>query len=263
MIVIAMRSSTIARVSRNTRSAGGRKRPTTAITATAKAMSVAVGIAQPDAASASPAVKSRKISAGATTPPAAAAMGSAAARGSRRRPATNSSFSSSPTTKKKIASRPSAAHAPTDSSRCSSGMPNVKSRIAAYQPDAGLLARIRAATVAARSSTPAVTSLRTVERTPRHSSWGATRKMDDEDMDDLPHGGNGRHGHERTTHRGRRCVSCVAAGSPRSLHATACPRRWSIRWSPGAGRPSRRRPSGSPMPAGAERAPQRASDGEA
>ena len=47
MMQIATRSSTTARVSRNSRSADGRREPTTASTATANAMSVAVGIAQP------------------------------------------------------------------------------------------------------------------------------------------------------------------------------------------------------------------------
>ena len=47
MIVMASRSSTTARVSRNRRSALGRCEPTIASTATANAMSVAVGIAQP------------------------------------------------------------------------------------------------------------------------------------------------------------------------------------------------------------------------
>ena len=51
MIVIAMRSSTTARVSRNERSADGSDEPITASTARAKAMSVAVGIAHPRRAS--------------------------------------------------------------------------------------------------------------------------------------------------------------------------------------------------------------------
>ncbi|CAM5503700.1 hypothetical protein SNARM312S_04695 [Streptomyces narbonensis] len=47
MIRIAKRSSTTARVSRKARSADGREVPMTARTASAKAMSVAVGTAQP------------------------------------------------------------------------------------------------------------------------------------------------------------------------------------------------------------------------
>ena len=91
----------------------------TARIATAKAMSVAVGIAHPESPPLEPRFQATKISAGATMPPTAAAMGSAARRGSRRSPATNSRLSSSPTTKKKIASRPSAAHLPRLRSRCS------------------------------------------------------------------------------------------------------------------------------------------------
>ena len=47
MIVIAIRSSTTASVSRKMRSGEGRWEPMMASTATANAMSVAVGIAQP------------------------------------------------------------------------------------------------------------------------------------------------------------------------------------------------------------------------
>lgn len=175
----------IASVSRNTRRAGGRNLPTTAITATANAMSVAVGIAQPRRASEPPAALiTTKMRAGTTTPPIAAAIGRAARRGSRRRPATNSSFSSRPTTKKKIASRPSDAQAPTLSSRCSSGMPNVKSRTDSYQGAAGLLARTSAANVAASRSDPPRTSLRALERMPFHSACGAREKRAGEEFGD-------------------------------------------------------------------------------
>jgi len=50
-MLIARRSSTTARVSRKIRSGLGSEEPTTARTATANAMSVAVGIAQPRRAS--------------------------------------------------------------------------------------------------------------------------------------------------------------------------------------------------------------------
>ena len=113
MTVIASRSSTTASVSRNVRSAVGRCVDTTASTASAKAMSVAVGTAQPVEVLGMPAptLIATKIAAGTTMPPTAAAIGSAARAGSRRSPATNSRLSSTPTTKKKIASSPSAAHA--------------------------------------------------------------------------------------------------------------------------------------------------------
>ena len=54
MIVMAIRSSTTARVSRKIRSAEGRCEPMIASTATANAMSVAVGIAHPRTVSAPP-----------------------------------------------------------------------------------------------------------------------------------------------------------------------------------------------------------------
>ena len=77
----------------------------------------------PQGAAASPALTSTYSSAGTTIPPTAATTGSAARRGSRRSPATNSRLSSSPATKKKIASRPSAAHSPSDRFRCSASGP--------------------------------------------------------------------------------------------------------------------------------------------
>ena len=124
MMVIASRSSTTARVSRNIRSADGRWVLITASTASAKAMSVAVGIAHPVRPAPPPAVvTATKISAGTAIPPTAAATGSAARRGSRRSPATNSRLSSSPATKKKIASSPSAAQAARGRSRCSAAGP--------------------------------------------------------------------------------------------------------------------------------------------
>ena len=92
---MASRSSTTANVSRNVRSPLGRCELITARTATAKAMSVAVGIAQPRAVP-SPALIATNSSAGSSMPPTAAATGSAARRGSRSSPATNSRLSSRP-----------------------------------------------------------------------------------------------------------------------------------------------------------------------
>lgn len=68
--------------------------------------------------------------AGTATPPNAAATGTSAVAGERRSPATNSFFSSRPVRKKKIASRPSDAHSPIVSSRCSGAYPIVMSRTA-------------------------------------------------------------------------------------------------------------------------------------
>lgn len=117
MIRIANRSSTTARVSRKARSALGREVPITASTASANAMSVAVGTAQPAREPASAVLVSVYTSAGTAIPHRAATTGRAAAFGSRRSPATSSRLSSMPATKKKTASSPSAAQCATD--RCS------------------------------------------------------------------------------------------------------------------------------------------------
>ena len=104
--------------------ATGRCEPTIASTAVAKAMSVAVGIAQPPMSSPPPllAAKATKIRAGTATPPKAAAIGTAALPGLRSSPSTNSCFSSRPTRKKNTASRASAAQWLTLRSRVSRGL---------------------------------------------------------------------------------------------------------------------------------------------
>ncbi len=86
----------------------------TASTASAKAMSVAVGTAQPAREPPPALLVTVYTSAGTAMPHRAATTGSAAALGSFRSPATSSRFSSMPATKKKIASRPSAAQCATD-----------------------------------------------------------------------------------------------------------------------------------------------------
>ena len=106
MIAIAMMSSTIATLSRNSRAPADTRSPSSASTPTANAMSVAAGIAHPRAPS-PPAVSSTKIAIGSTTPPTAAIAGSAAARRSRSSPATSSRLISSPTTRKNTAISPS------------------------------------------------------------------------------------------------------------------------------------------------------------
>ncbi len=128
MIMIAIRSSTTANVNRNTRRAPGRCDPTRARTATAKAISVAVGIAHPLLSSGEPATTIMKIPAGTITPPTAATTGISAVLNLRRSPATNSRLSSRPTRKKKMASRPSAAQAPRLRRRCNDSNPISKSR---------------------------------------------------------------------------------------------------------------------------------------
>ena len=112
--------------------ADGSDDPITASTARAKAMSVAVGMAQPRVASPSAPISvtvARKTSAGTMTPPTAATTGTTAlAGGVRRSPTRNSRLSSSPATKKKIARRPSPAQWPTVSSRWPHSMPTTVSR---------------------------------------------------------------------------------------------------------------------------------------
>ena len=166
MIVIANRSSTTAKVSRNVRSATGRCVLITARTASAKAMSVAVGIAQPRRAPPPVvALTSTNRIAGTSMPPSAATTGKAARRGSRRSPATNSRFSSNPATKKKMASSPSLAHAPRDRFRCSASGPTCRSRNAAYESAPGELAHTRATTVASSISAPPTVSRRSSSAT--------------------------------------------------------------------------------------------------
>jgi hypothetical protein len=126
MITIATRSSTTARVSRNARSTDGSDVLMTARTASANAMSVAVGTAQPWKDT-SPATLTRQYtSAGTAIPHSAATTGNAAADGDFSSPATSSRFSSIPATKKKIVSSPSDAQWAPDRWRLSADGPKWK-----------------------------------------------------------------------------------------------------------------------------------------
>ncbi len=165
MIVIAIRSSTTASVSRKVRSPEGRWVLIRARMATAKAMSVAVGIAHPCIAAESPRFQAAKTAAGTSIPPTAATTGSAARRTSRRSPATNSRLSSSPATKKKIASRPSAAQVARDRCRCRALGPTMKSLRSSYASDQGLFAQTIATTAPRSSSRPPVVSARRMPAT--------------------------------------------------------------------------------------------------
>ena len=130
MMVIAMRSSTTARVSRNERSAEGRDEPMTASTARAKAMSVAVGIAHPRRASPSapPGHGGEEDQSGHDDPADGRHHRHHGLGRRRRSPTRNSRLSSSPATKKKMASRPSPAQCPTVRSRWPHSMPTTVSR---------------------------------------------------------------------------------------------------------------------------------------
>ena len=96
---MAPMSSTMASVSKNSLSIGGIREPSSATTPTANAMSVAIGMPQPDAASPD-GLSMKYSSAGATIPPIAAIAGSVAARTLARYPVTSSRLISRPTTKK-------------------------------------------------------------------------------------------------------------------------------------------------------------------
>jgi hypothetical protein len=76
MMMIARRSSRMASAVRNILSETGTREPRRASTPRAKAMSVAVGMAQPRIFSPSPMFKATKIRPGMTMPPAAAMPGS-------------------------------------------------------------------------------------------------------------------------------------------------------------------------------------------
>ena len=107
---IAPRSSTVARVRRNTDEGAGmrlRKKPKMAM---AKAMSVAMGTVRATRLPPPPpnsAAVARYTTMGVTMPPTAAMQGSSALRTELRLPCRSSSLISSPTTKKKTAMRPS------------------------------------------------------------------------------------------------------------------------------------------------------------
>ena len=91
----------MARLNRNTFRGRPTRSPRSDTTPTANAISVAIGIPQPEAGSPD-GLKAKKMSAGKTIPPIAAIAGRAAAFGSFRWPETSSLFISRPTTKKKI-----------------------------------------------------------------------------------------------------------------------------------------------------------------
>src|ERR1700730_13958649 len=110
MMMIAPRSSMIARASRNTLSDGGARGPSKARTPSAKAISVAVGIAQPRRASSSPQLQARETSAGPAIPPKAPTTGSAAFEAFDSSPSMISRLTSSPTSMKKTAISPSLTH---------------------------------------------------------------------------------------------------------------------------------------------------------
>ena len=105
--------------SSSTRTPEGSIVPASASTPSAKAMSVATGIAHAPPSAAAPHDTASATSAGTTMPPTAANTGSDAARRSASSPTVSSRLTSMPAMKKKIASSPSAAQSPSVRSRCS------------------------------------------------------------------------------------------------------------------------------------------------
>ena len=161
MTAIAPRSSTTARVRRNARSATGSRRPNTARTASANAISVAIGIPHPVKSPRSiDALTPTKISAGTTMPPIAAAAGTTACDALLSEPTTSSRFNSSPTTKKKTASSASAAHTPSERFNPSEAGPICRSTRDVYVSPQGEFAQISAMIAAAMRSSPPIVSSR-------------------------------------------------------------------------------------------------------
>ena len=119
MMLAAPRSSTTATLSKNTRRLAGTRLPSSASTPSAKAMSVAAGIAQPwasarvDPASApgTSSTSARNTSAGAIIPAPAASTGRRRVGAWASSPTSISRFSSSPMVKKNTAISPSLIHA--------------------------------------------------------------------------------------------------------------------------------------------------------
>ena len=112
MSVMASRSSMTAIASSRTRTPEGSIVPASASTPSAKAMSVATGIAHAPPSAEAPHDTASATSAGRTMPPTAANTGSDAARRSASSPTMSSRLSSMPAMKKKIASSASAAQSP-------------------------------------------------------------------------------------------------------------------------------------------------------
>ena len=110
MIAIAPMSSMIAMASNRALSATGTREPSRASRPSAKAMSVAAGIAQPRKFSGEPRLSATKTIAGIAIPPIAAMMGSEACFQLRSWPVTISRFTSSPMRKKNSAISPSLIH---------------------------------------------------------------------------------------------------------------------------------------------------------
>ena len=146
-------SSTIATVSRNSRSWSGQRGPSRASAPSTNAMSVAIAIPQPRAPS-PPALTSRKISAGRIIPPSAASTGTRTVRRSRSSPTVTSRVTSRPTTRKNSAISPSSTQCRRSmvSSAEPTRIPASVAHSRSYASAQGEFAHSKASTVAATSS---------------------------------------------------------------------------------------------------------------
>ena len=184
--MIASRSSTVASVIRNARIEPGSALANNASTASEKAMSVAVGIAHPCAASANgtsapvgmvtiPGAgganrENREMTVmnstgGISIPPTAHSMGTAAAFGLASEPVVSSCLRSNPTVRKNIVSRPSCAQCPIGRMMLVPGMPSCVSATASNMCDVhGRLARTRPANANASIIRPEIRSDAAIRR---------------------------------------------------------------------------------------------------
>ena len=105
-------------------SPSGTREPRSASTPKANAMSVAIGMPQPELPEPPP-TTSAKMTAGNTAPPSAAAMGNVARRTLSSSPTSSSRLISTPTTRKKMAIRPSLIHSSSGLLSTNSPMPTV------------------------------------------------------------------------------------------------------------------------------------------
>ena len=102
----------------------GTREPSSASTPSANAMSVAIGMPQPELPRPPPTM-SAKMAAGRMAPPAAATMGSVAFLTVLSSPTSSSRLISTPTTRKKMAIRPSLIHSSSGLVSTDSPMPTV------------------------------------------------------------------------------------------------------------------------------------------
>jgi hypothetical protein len=171
-------SSTMASVSMNTLAAAGRRRPRIAMTPSANAMSVAIGIPQPWI-SGVPGLSTAYSRAGTAMPPNAATIATAARRGSRNSPPTISYLISRPTTKKKTAMRASLTQCRRSSARTNRPTSMVTSVVqnCSYASDHGEFASTSATSAATSRTIPPADSTRRKAATGRPTYLASGRSL--------------------------------------------------------------------------------------